>query len=356
MSSIDASELFIIGFEKPKLNTEQLQFLKSRPLGGLILFRRNIVDLAQVIELNSSIIQTNPQHVPLLSVDQEGGRVARLRGLCTDIPPLKELLPLFNKDPYLAFRLGAMMGRELVALGFNLNFAPVCDVGSNQENNDIIGDRSFSDDPQAAAPLCANFIKGMQGAGLAACAKHFPGHGSTIIDSHFSLPRINLSLKHWEQTELLPFKSAINSQVATIMTAHIIYEEIDKKVPATMSEKIIQQILREENNYSGVVISDDLDMKAVADNYDLEQIIEQSLMASVDMFIIGNNWPKAMEAIELTNKLINKSSQIKAQAQKAINRINILRNKYLGKATVPSLEYAQVLLRCAPHVELLKNT
>ncbi|MCA9508297.1 MAG: beta-N-acetylhexosaminidase [Myxococcales bacterium] len=354
MNSIQASELFICGFDGQSLPGDVSSLLQTHTLGGLILFRRNIVDLEQVVDLNAQIINSNLDHPPLICVDQEGGRVARLRGISTDIPPLKQLTSVLLNDPHLSFRLGAMMGRELVAMGFHLDFAPVCDIALEQKDEDIVGDRSFSSDAKIVATLTAQMIKGMQASGLAACAKHFPGHGATIKDSHFTLPYVTTKMNTLHERELVPFKSAIKAQVASIMTAHLILHELDQKFPATMSEVVIDQLLRKQLEFNNVVISDDLDMKAVADHYELREIIEQSLMASVDMFIIGNDWDKSQEAIRLTQELIDTNQHIFKKAVLAQERIKKLRTHYVGKALAPNQEYARKIVRCPPHLDLME--
>jgi beta-N-acetylhexosaminidase len=352
--SIAASELFIFGFDKLSIDSYLKNYLAKNPVGGLILFKRNIESLEQLIALNSDIINAST-HVPLISVDQEGGRVARLRGIVSDIEPLRSLAPSLLKDPHRAYRLGALIGRELVALGFHLNFAPVCDVAVEQKNEDIIGDRAFSHDAQEVALLASRFIEGMQGSGLAACAKHFPGHGATTIDSHFLLPAVHTSHELLEERELLPFKAAIKANVATIMTAHLVATSYDNKNPATLSEHIINNILRSELDYKNIIISDDLDMKAIADNYDLEEILEKALIASVDMFIIGNNLDKTFEAINLLQKLIDKSPALAQKAYAARMRIDKLRTRFIGKAAPPDIKLARLIVKSAPHLELLNS-
>lgn len=355
MSKVLASELFIFGFDGHTLSPVLEKYIANNPVGGIILFKRNIESLEQLVNLNTAITNANKFHVPLISVDQEGGRVARLRNIATDIPPLARLREAFLRDPNLAYRLGALMGRELVALGFHLNFAPVCDVAIDQNSEDIIGDRAFSHDAQEAALLVAKFINGMQGAGLAGSAKHFPGHGATITDSHFFLPQVTTSKKLFEERELLPFRAAIKSNVATIMTAHLMALSYDTMAPATLSEKIIGQLLRKELNFSNVVISDDLDMKAVADHYDLKEILQSALRASVDMFIIGNNFQKTLEAINLLQDLIDKNSDLAPLARAACERINRLRARFMGKPSAPDLAQAQLIVKSAPHLELLNS-
>lgn len=347
-----ASEFFICGIEGLALTKDEQSFLSTHPLGGIILFKRNIDDIAQVVALNQSIIETNETWPPLICVDQEGGRVARLRGICTDLPPMTDLAHAFIKDPHLAYRMGAMQGRELVALGFCLNFAPVCDIISHADNQ-VIGDRAFSDTPGTVAALVAQYIKGLQGAGVAACAKHFPGHGATSIDSHFALPVLDTDMEVLRSRELVPFKAAIEADVATMMTAHIVTKPLDT-LPATLSEKTLIALLRHELGYKNVVISDDLDMKAVADHFSLSDIIGRGLKASVDLFIIGNDFNKAVTAIEILQKMIDDDEEIKAKASDAKKRIDQLRARFLGKPLAPDLSCARRIVRSSPHLELVK--
>lgn len=352
MLNLSAHEFFILGFPGLTLPKNARTLIKNNPLGGVILFKHNIESLEQVVALNGSIINENITQAPLISVDQEGGRVARLRGICTDIPPLFTLISAFRNDEHLAYRLGALQARELVSLGFTLNFAPVCDVFCHKDN-EVIGDRSFSENPMEAARFASLYIQGLQGAGVAACAKHFPGHGRTSVDSHLALPVINTSLRELESCELVPFRAAIEANVATIMTAHIVTQCLDEK-PATLSEKTLEQLLRKSLGFHNVVISDDLDMKAVADHYSLEEILQEGILAGVDMFIIGNNFEKGLEAIQIVEQLITKYEAVRTKLAASKARIDALRSRYVGKPLAPDLNLAKKIVRCAPHLELVK--
>lgn len=351
--NINPSELIIFGFDGLQIPSEVSQFIKKNHVGGVILFKRNIESLEEVLDLNKGLISINLKNPPFITVDQEGGRVARLRGICTDIPALANITNELLKDENLAYRLGAMQARELVALGFNINFAPVCDVVKDLSNN-VIGDRAFLGNFENAALLAPKYISGLQSMGIIACAKHFLGHGCTTIDSHLALPIVDLDFDILKREHLTPFIASIKAQVSTIMTAHIIYKALDQ-VPVCMSQVILKEILRKHLGFDGVVISDDLDMKAISENYDLEDVLEKSLLASTDMFIIGNNIPKVFLSIEIINKLINKSSIIKENVSKSINRINKLKRRFIGQAEVPNLEYAKKIVRCKPHLDLISR-
>lgn len=352
--SINASQFFIVGFKGPKLTHEELNFFAENPVGGAILFSRNIQSLEQLIALNTSLIEANAEHPPLVCVDQEGGRVARLRNICTPWPAMATLKDTFVANPQKAYQVGADLGRQLVALGFHLDFAPVCDVNCNPQNQ-VIGDRAFSDDPSEVGLFAGNMIRGMQDMGLAACAKHFPGHGDTHVDSHEALPTILADAQTFSTRDLLPFKSAIGQNVATIMTAHIKVPSLDQEWPATLSKTILTDLLREQLGYNQVIISDDLDMKAM-DKYDLPTILEQGLRAGVDLFIIGNNFAKSLQAVQILQNLLDQKPDLQALAAQSLERIQRLRKRYIGAPAAPTLEYAQSMLHKKSHLELLADS
>lgn len=352
MTPPKASEFFIFGLKGCSPTKREQAFLDDNAIGGIIHFRRNIESLEQIIAQNTKIIESH-KHPPLICVDQEGGRVARLRGLATDVPAMAKLRTFLEKDEHLAYRLGAMQARELTALGFSLNFSPVCDIASDVDN-EVIGDRAFSNQAHQVARFSSHYIRGLQEAGIAGCAKHFPGHGATSVDSHLALPVLDTDLDTLYSRELVPFKSAIEVNVATIMTAHIVTKSLDP-YPATLSEKTLQQLLRRELNFQNVLISDDLDMKAVADHYSLAEIIEASMLASVDMFIIGDNFDKTLEAISTLDRLIKTDQRIFDCAVIAQKRIKKLKDRYIGKPKAPDLASALSIIRSAPHLDLIKN-
>lgn len=358
MHKIDASQFFIIGIEGKVLSEKERQFLHQRELGGVILFSKNIDSLEQVVELNTSIIEANPAHTPLLSIDQEGGRVARLRGLTTDLPPMADLLERYRASENLPYKIGALIGRELVSLGFNLDFAPVLDVVSEDiflSRQHVIGDRCFSYDPKEVACFTARFIEGLQGQGIAACGKHFPGHGNTLKDSHLELPTIHDDAEKFRKRDLVPFVEAVHKDVATIMTAHIQIPAFDSEYPATLSVPILRGILRDELGFNGVIISDDLDMKAMADHFDKRTILEKGLCASVDMFIIGHHFDNAIATINELQDLIDNDEVLNQKAMEALSRIQHLRKRYLGMPKAPELSYAENLCRSKPHLDLVAS-
>ena len=277
-----AGHRIICGFDGTTLTPELKDLLREvRPL-GLVLFARNITSAMQVAEFNRELKAFRRDEPLLLCVDQEGGRVARVKAPATVWPPMRLLGQ--RGDPKLAQQLGAALAAEMRALNFDVDFAPVLDVDTNPKNP-IIGDRAIADDPSVVARLGAAFVTGMQGAGVAACAKHFPGHGDTEVDSHLSLPTVDHALGRLRDTEWPPFAASIAAGVSSIMTAHVVVQAIDPQLPATLSRACLQKHLRQELNFRGIIVSDDIEMKALADHYGPVEIGEQGLSAGIDVFL-----------------------------------------------------------------------
>jgi beta-N-acetylhexosaminidase len=352
MARLPVGQLFVVGFAGPTLSASARSLVVDHGVGGFILFSRNIESAEQVVALNTSIFELGKQApAPLIvSVDQEGGRVARLRGIATDVPAMRVVGRAAATDPELPYRLGALMARELVALGFHWDFAPVVDVDTNPKNP-VIGERSFAREPDVVGAVAARFIAGMQGQGVAACAKHFPGHGDTDVDSHLALPRLPHSLERLTSVELKPFVDAKRAGVASVMTAHVMFPALDADEPATLSRTILHKLLREQVGYDGVCVSDDLEMRAVAERYDVEVLVEKGLLAGVDCFLICHDNDKAARAIEHVHKLVESGRVPRARVEEALARVQALKQKYVGAPAAPSLAEAQAILRSAPHQE-----
>ena len=250
-----------------------LEAMQRVGIGGVILFARNVQSPQQVAAITREL-QTaalNSGHPGLfLAIDQEGGRVMRLRARhgFTELPPMRALGA--RGDEGLARQAGALLGRELRAVGIDLDYAPVVDVDTNPANP-VIGDRSFSSDPGVVGRLGAALALGLQSAGVAACAKHFPGHGDTSQDSHTHLPRLPHALERLRRVELPPFAALARAGVASVMTAHVVFEALDAERPATLSAPVLR-LLRDEVGFDGCCVSDDLEMKAVAEHFPLERV------------------------------------------------------------------------------------
>src|SRR5438552_3316535 len=257
-------QLLIAGFNGHQLPVELKRLAREFGLGGVLLFARNVADPEQVAELCYDAARLDPELPLWVSVDQEGGRVARLKAPFTEWPPMATLGR--SGDVHLAERFARALAAELKAVGITLDYAPVLDVHTNSKNP-VIGDRALSDKAQDVARLGAAIVRTIQGEGIAACGKHFPGHGDTSTDSHHELPLVEHPPERLRQVEFLPFKAAIDAGVATIMTAHVFVPSLDDKRPATLSRHIVTDLLRHELKYEGVILSDDLEMKAIAAEY-----------------------------------------------------------------------------------------
>ena len=279
----DIGQLLIGSLPGTTITPELRSLAREFQLGGVILFARNIEVPEQVAELSHDL-QTLATELPLwVSVDQEGGRVARLRAPFTEWPPMAVLGR--SGDVALASRFAAALAAELRAVGITLDYAPVLDIHTNPKNP-IIGDRALAESAEAVATLGAAIIKGLQGNGVAACGKHFPGHGDTSADSHLELPLVEHPPDRIRRVECVPFREAIRAGVAFIMTAHVLVPSFDDEKPATLSPRIVRALLREELDYDGVILSDDLEMKAIAKTWEPPEAAVQAVAAGCDGLLV----------------------------------------------------------------------
>ena len=266
-------QLLMAGFKGDQVPVEIRSLAREFSLGGVILFARNIVEPLQVAELSREASQLTTDIPAWVSVDQEGGRVARLKTPFTEWPPMATLGR--SGDVKLAERFARALAAELRAVGVTLDFAPVLDVHTNPRNP-IIGDRALAERAEEVARLGSAIVRTLQAEGVAACGKHFPGHGDTSTDSHLELPLVEHSPERLREVEFAPFRAAIQAGVATIMTAHVLVPALDEERPATLSNRIVNGLLREELKFQGVILSDDLEMKALAND---RQVPESAVMA-----------------------------------------------------------------------------
>ena len=316
--------LFCIGFSGTSVPPE-VEALQRAGVAGAILFRRNVESPAQFAALCADLKRRAGRPF-LTSVDQEGGRVVRLRDPFTEVPPMRALGAL--GDEGLAEAVGAVLGAELRAVNVDLDYAPVLDVDTNPANP-VIGDRAFGRTPELVARMGAALIRGLQGAGVAACGKHFPGHGDTAQDSHLDLPRLPHTLARLESVELPPFEQAIRAGVASIMTAHVIFEPLDPRYPATMSRAALDGILRDRMGFDGVVISDDLEMKAIADHYGLEEAVVRGINAGVDLFLVCHHAEVQHRAIEFLADAVARGEVPLERVREARRRVDALVARYV---------------------------
>jgi beta-N-acetylhexosaminidase len=289
--------------------------------GAVILFSRNYLNPEQVSELIASIRKARNGDI-LIAVDQEGGRVQRFQDGFTRLPPAS----FYAQVPELSKPAGWLMAAELLAVGVDFSFAPVLDTDCGI--SEIIGNRSFSSDPELASLLASSFRKGMREAGMSATGKHFPGHGAVALDSHLALPLDERDLNSIRLKDMLPFRRLINEGLEGIMPAHVVYPNIDTQ-PAGFSPFWIQQILRKELNFSGAVFSDDLSMAGAASVGDYFERARMAQLAGCDMLLVCNNPTAAEEVLDklpITHNPVREQRLKRMQGAPLMNREQILKS------------------------------
>jgi beta-N-acetylhexosaminidase len=293
-----ASPLWV-GFEGTGLPRELARWLARGDVGGVVLFSRNIESPAQARalcrEIRGAAGRSAPR--PLIAVDQEGGRVARFREPhFSGFPPARACSLFCCRGVEMAGAFGEAVGAELRAAGVDVDFAPVLDVDTNPRNP-VIGDRAFAGEPDGAAILGIAFAAGLMRRGILPVGKHFPGHGDTSADSHEELPVVRAARKTLLARELLPFRRAIRAGIPGIMTAHVVYPALDRSLPATLSPKILKDLLRGTLRYRGTVFSDALEMKAISKHRGAGEAAALAVSAGCDVALVCRGEDCQAEAI-----------------------------------------------------------
>ena len=313
-----AGQLIVGGFPPGPLSRAFTQALSTGQRAGAILFRRNLPSIPEAAELCRAIRDLAPADFPpFIGVDQEGGRVVRLPSPALTLPPMRELASFGDLE--LVRAAGNAVGDELRAIGVNLDFAPVLDVNTEAENP-VIGDRAFGSDTRTVARFGVAFARGLQQAFVLSCGKHFPGHGDTRKDSHTDLPVVSHHRARLDLVELPPFRAAIGAGIAALMTAHVVYDKLDAGVPATLSRSICASLLRAELGFEGVLFSDDLEMKAVADQWPVEQAAVEAVWAGCDALLICSDEGAQARAHEALVREIEKNPRFRERAVEAVTR------------------------------------
>ena len=306
--------LLWVSLPGPDLTAADREFLERVDPLGVVIFRENVRNAAQVKSLIEDI-RSVPGSPRLLAVDQEGGRVARLSDGVPALPAMKILGAQPEREVEEA---GFSLGEALHRLGFDVDFAPVLDVDSNPQNP-IIGDRAFSSDPEEAGVKALAFARGLLRAGILPCGKHFPGHGDTSLDSHVALPIVEAPLSLLESRELVPFRMAIEGEIPLMMTAHVVYPSWDRAVPATLSRTVVTGILREKMHYGGLVLSDDLLMAAVARGGVVEAALA-SIDAGCDGLLVLKSQSQALAVAERLEGIVRGDPRLLAPALERVSR------------------------------------
>jgi beta-N-acetylhexosaminidase len=332
-------QLAIAGFAGHTIPADLKALAREFDLGGIILFARNVDAPDQVAELAREA-QSLAGELPLwVSVDQEGGRVARLKRPFTEWPPMMTLGR--SGDDTLAERFARALAHELTAVGISLDYTPVLDIHTNPKNP-VIGDRALSEKAEDVARLGAIMIRTLQANGIAACGKHFPGHGDTSTDSHFELPLIEHPPDRIDRVELVPFRAAIEARVASIMTAHILIPALDDQRPATLSPRVVDEMLKRQLGYDGLVLSDDLDMKAISGRYGMPEATVAAIAAGCDAVLMcGTEQDRQARALEAVIKAVEDGALPLKRVEDGLSRHRRVKERFLAKRTQP-LQGAQL--------------
>jgi beta-N-acetylhexosaminidase len=330
-------QLLSVGFDGLTAPTELLDRIARSEVGGVMLFRPNIESPAQVAALVLALRQAGPAAAPLVvSVDQEGGLVQRLRAPLTVWPDMGSVAAAGDVQRTRA--VGHALGGELAALGIGWDFAPVLDVHTNP-TNPVIGNRAFGSRVETVTDHALAFWRGLRDSGLLGCGKHFPGHGDTQTDSHLELPRVAHKDERLRAVELVPFAAAARAGIEALMTAHVLYPAWDNKVPATLSRRIAHDILRGELGFTGMLVSDDLGMRAVADHFAVEDLVVEGLLAGVDHFLVREPRERQARAFEALVKASEARAEVRARIEESAARVS----RFKAKLSVPLPVPADVL-------------
>ena len=323
-----AGQRLMAGFHGTACDAALERLIAERRLGGLILFRRNIRTPAQLTQLCSAV-QAHALSCGLppliIAIDQEGGRVARLPPPFTQFPGNPAM-----QDESDADRFAAVTAAELTAAGINMNLAPVLDVVPEGFDGVMAG-RAFTGAPQRVARMGAAVIEGLQRRGIMAVAKHFPGIGRTILDSHLVRPVLEAELPALAACDLIPFRAAVASAVAGVMLSHILYPRLDPDWPASLSRRIVKGLLRRRLGYEGIVMTDDLEMGAIERCQGFDQTVRRVVKAGVDLALICHSREKIERAFEIMTRTCTSSPTKRRRAERSVARILAAKQRYLWR-------------------------
>ncbi|MBC3869260.1 beta-N-acetylhexosaminidase [Undibacterium oligocarboniphilum] len=322
-----------------RLDAESAAYLKQHHIRAICLFRGNMSDELQLKKLTADLRAVMGPEA-LIAIDQEGGAV--VRSTWVPQPPAAMSLGASN-DPELCYQVGAAVARGVKALGFNWNFAPVLDLNNNVDNP-VISERSFGSDPQRASALALAWMDGSLSEGVACCVKHFPGHGDTNVDSHRDLPTVDKTREQLQALELVPFQIAVSRNAPAIMTAHIVYPALDADNPATMSKAILTDLLREQWQYQGVVITDGMDMHAIAGRYGVGNAAVKALLAGADMVMALGTTETQLETLDALTAVIASGQISRTEVAQRLARVQQLTATYPCQSSAYQTELADRIL------------
>ncbi|AAK78164.1 beta-N-acetylhexosaminidase [Clostridium acetobutylicum] len=326
---IKIGQMIMAGFTSKHYDSSLEKLITDDKIGNFILFSRNIEEKNQLTRLTEDIqkgLEINIKIPGIISVDQEGGMVTRINSGTTIFPG--NMAFAAANHPHSTFRQGKIEGEELRGLGVNMNLAPVMDVNCNP-SNPVIGVRSYSDSPEKVAELGLELIKGLKESKVVPVAKHFPGHGDTDVDSHLSLPVVKHSIKRLRKVELLPFKTAIENGIDAIMSAHVLFPEIEpKRLPATLSYRVLTDLLRNKMGFKGIIITDCMEMKAIAEFYGSDKAAVMAIKAGADLICISHSAAVQKACIRRIKEAVINKEISEERINESVKRILEIKEKY----------------------------
>ena len=310
-----AGKFFVLGFDGATIPASLKRVCARHGLAGVVLFDRNIESPEQLKRLTRELQSLSDDGSLIVAIDQEGGRFQRLKP-----PVFPAFPPACEIEIESALALGRRMGQQLAQLGINVDLAPVLDVNTNPRNP-IIGERSFGSDPQHVVRVGKLFVKGLQDKGVVACGKHFPGHGDTDQDSHLTLPVVDHPIERLRAVELVPFRALIEAGLQCLMTAHVLYPALDTQHPATFSEMILGNLLREELGFQGLIITDDMGMAGSLSQADVPEACVQAFAAGCDLLLVCEHHDRHERIIEALGEAIDRSAALQERAGQSLERL-----------------------------------
>jgi beta-N-acetylhexosaminidase len=325
----DLGQLFMVGLPGPELDDSTKQLIKEFRINNFIYFKRNVESPQQLKQLSVDLRMVclkNGLAPPLIAIDQEGGTVARLPPPFTQFPDARKLADSANPVKALA-DYARVCSEELLDIGVNMNLAPVLDVCETGKNL-FMERRALGGNPEEVGRLGVTIIKTMQDNGLAACGKHFPGLGAVIVDPHFKLPQVGRTKAEMLGVDIPPFRQAIKSGVAALMTSHTIYQELDDDNPATLSKLILTGMLRKDMGYGGVIITDDLEMGAIENEGAIEKAALQAFEAGADILLVCHSHDKVIAALNYISEAARMAPEVLDRIGESVQRVSLMKRQF----------------------------
>ena len=344
-------QLLVVGYES---DNQAEKMIREHKVGGIVLFSRNFDDFDQLYHITEQLNEYN-QASPLplwIALDEEGGTVTRLPSGKTPIPDAREVGS--HGDVELTETVGWIIGREMAAAGTNLDFAPVVDIVDNPENTFMLK-RSYGSTPKEVSEHGTAFLRGLQRIGVQGCAKHFPGHGDTAVDSHLDMPVIHSSLEEWKEKDAIPFQSMIDAGVEMIMVGHLAFPQIDpSSLPASMSSVFLQEQLRNRMGFEGLIITDDIEMQGYPQGEGRKEAVITSFLAGIDLFAVGHTPQVQLDVLEALKEGIETGRITEERIDESLMRI--IKTKARLKNTPRfSLEEAREIFGSEQHREVFSS-